>query len=83
MLTVPFKVCPTMLLEAMHCMPPIFEGVASKVWPGSVTLNLTLKEPTPGNLMSKDPVKGVSPVAYSSAVIIACNIPMPSHIRCC
>ena len=40
MLTVQFKVCPTILLEAMHCMPPIFEGVASKVWPGSVTLNL-------------------------------------------
>ena len=38
MLTLPFKVCPTMLLEAVHCMPPISEGVASKVWPESVTL---------------------------------------------
>ena len=66
--TLPFKVCPAMLLEAIHCMSPIFEGVASKVWPESVTLNSTLKVPTPGNLMSKDPVKGVSPVACSSRI---------------
>ena len=53
----------TMWLEAVAAMPSIVAGSTLKLCPESVTLNVTLKDPTPGNLTSKDPVRDVSPAA--------------------
>ena len=63
-LTVPFSVSPIIELETVATMLSVSVGLQVKLYPESVILKVTLKDPAPGKCISRDPVRGVSPKAY-------------------